>query len=74
MKFDFLKKFIGDESGASMVEYGLALLVVTGIGVGAMSTIGTNTGAIVDGACNVVANSAAGASDVVTGTLDAASC
>jgi Flp pilus assembly pilin Flp len=36
MKLDFLKKFVGDESGASMVEYGLALLVVTGIGVGAM--------------------------------------
>jgi pilus assembly protein Flp/PilA len=54
MKLDFLKKFVGDESGASMVEYGLALLVVTGIGVGAMQAIGTNTGAIVTDACGIV--------------------
>jgi pilus assembly protein Flp/PilA len=62
MKFNFLKKFVGDESGASMVEYGLALLVVTGIGVGAMQALGTNTGTIVTGACNIIADGA-GAED-----------
>lgn len=50
-----LKKFCRDEDGASMVEYGLALLVVTGIGVGAMNALGTNTGTIVTGACDVIA-------------------
>jgi pilus assembly protein Flp/PilA len=54
MKLDFLKKFVGDESGASMVEYGLALLVVTGIGVGAMNALGQNTGQLVSGACGIL--------------------
>jgi len=54
MKLEFLKKFVRDESGASMVEYGLALLVVTGIGVGAMQALGTNTGTIVTDACGIL--------------------
>lgn len=32
-----------DEKGASMVEYAVALIVVTTIGVGAMTTLGTET-------------------------------
>ena len=43
MSFKYLKtvkRFIKDECGASMVEYGVALLVVTAIGVTAMSTLG----------------------------------
>ena len=56
-----LKAFAKKEDGASMVEYGLALLVVAGIGVTAMQALGTNTSANVDAACGVVAGSSAGA-------------
>jgi Flp pilus assembly pilin Flp len=43
-----------DERGASMVEYAVALLVVTAAGVGLMSTLGTETGYNVDDACGVL--------------------
>ncbi len=38
-----LKKFLRNESGAAIVEYGLALLVVAGIAVGAFGALGTTT-------------------------------
>jgi pilus assembly protein Flp/PilA len=38
-----LKNFLKDESGASMVEYGIALLVVAALGVGVMQQIGDTT-------------------------------
>ena len=50
-----VRTFAEDMSGASMVEYGIALLVVAGLGVGVMTGIGTETGAITTAACNVVA-------------------
>ena len=37
---NILARFRKSESGASMVEYGVALLVVTAIGVAAMATLG----------------------------------
>ena len=46
-----LKKFIKEESGAAIVEYGLALLVVASITVGAFQYLGTTTDANVTGAC-----------------------
>ncbi len=55
--FKALRGFTKDESGASMVEYGLALLVVAGIGVTAMNALGTGTKGNVDAACSVVASS-----------------
>lgn len=45
-------RFKKDESGAAMVEYAVALLVVTGIGIGMMSTLGSRASTIVDGACS----------------------
>ncbi|MCV2882967.1 Flp family type IVb pilin [Actibacterium sp. XHP0104] len=51
MTFNKIKTFIKDESGAAMVEYAVALLVVTGIGIGAMATIGENAGGLVGTAC-----------------------
>jgi Flp pilus assembly pilin Flp len=48
-----LRLFKNDESGASMVEYGIALLVVTAVGVTLMSQIGSATGAKVKAACHV---------------------
>lgn len=53
-----LRLFKRDESGASMVEYGVALLVVTGVGVALMGTLGTETGSKVTAACAVVKGSA----------------
>lgn len=45
-----LARFRKSESGASMVEYGVALLVVTAIGVTAMTVLGGLVDAQVDGA------------------------
>ena len=49
-----LKTFLKDESGAAIVEYGLALLVVAGIAVGAFSALGTTTNTTVQSACTAV--------------------
>ena len=49
-----LKKFVRDESGAAIVEYGLALLVVAGIAVGAFGALGTTTNTNVQSACTAV--------------------
>ena len=49
-----LKLFTRDESGASMVEYGVALIVVVTVGVVAMSGLGTPTRAKVDAACTAL--------------------
>ena len=46
------KKFAKDESGAAIVEYGLALLVVGSIAVGAFTFLGTETAANVKSACD----------------------
>lgn len=38
-----LKKFFRDEDGATLVEYGVALLVVIIVGGGALITLANNT-------------------------------
>lgn len=48
--------FIRSEAGASMVEYAVALLVVTTIGVTLMSTLGNETGTNVADACQAIKN------------------
>ncbi len=50
----FLNKFLKEESGAAIVEYGLALLVVASIAVGAFSFLGDQTDAHVTGACEAL--------------------
>lgn len=50
----FMKKFVKEESGAAIVEYGLALLVVGSIAVGAFSFLGTETANNVAGACDAL--------------------
>ncbi|WP_170764930.1 Flp family type IVb pilin [Ruegeria lacuscaerulensis] len=50
----FMKKFVKEESGAAIVEYGLALLVVASIAVGAFTFLGTTTATNVQGACNAL--------------------
>jgi pilus assembly protein Flp/PilA len=50
----FFKHFVKDESGAAIVEYGLALLVVASIAVGAFSALGTTTNSNVQSACGAI--------------------
>ena len=44
-------RFWKDESGASMVEYGVAVLVVAAIGVGTMTILGGTASTGVTAAC-----------------------
>ena len=46
-----LNRFLKDEYGASMVEYAVALIVVTAAGAGIMGAIGTDVGESVTDAC-----------------------
>lgn len=48
---NLVARFNKDESGASMVEYGVALLVVVAIGVTAMSVLGGGVYANIQTAC-----------------------
>ena len=48
------KKFARNEEGAAIVEYGLALLVVASIAVGAFQYLGTTTNTNVTGACGAL--------------------
>lgn len=41
----FLTKFVRDEDGAALVEYGVALLVVILVGTTALVTVSQDTGA-----------------------------
>jgi Flp pilus assembly pilin Flp len=50
--FGAVSRFSKEESGAAMVEYAVALLVVTAIGIGVMSAIGGNAGALTLNTCN----------------------
>jgi Flp pilus assembly pilin Flp len=50
-----LRQFKSNEEGASMVEYGVALLVVVAVGVTLMNALGTNVAANVDEACETLA-------------------
>lgn len=51
---NILARFRKSESGASMVEYGVALLVIAAIGVGAMTTLGGAVSANVTSACTAL--------------------
>lgn len=46
-----VRSFFKNEHGASMVEYGVALLVVTAIGVTLMTTLGDEVEENVQAAC-----------------------
>ena len=49
-----MKHFITDECGASMVEYGVALMIVVTIGTTAMSVLGGGVSAQVTSACATI--------------------
>lgn len=44
-------RFAKDESGAAMVEYAVALLVVTAIGIATMTAIGGNASQLTSATC-----------------------
>lgn len=74
---DLFLKFRKDESGASLVEYAVALIVVTIIGGAGVIILGQNAGTLADAACDttnvaVVALSGNTASGVSVGS--AVSC
>ncbi|MGR3342114.1 MAG: Flp family type IVb pilin [Paracoccaceae bacterium] len=50
---DIASRFFQDESGASMVEYGLALLVVIAVGTAAMTLLGGAVVTQISNTCTV---------------------
>ena len=71
---DLFLKFRKDESGASLVEYAVALIVVTIIGGAGVIVLGQNAGSLATAGCQTgeaAVNAVAGvslASDVTTPT------
>jgi Flp pilus assembly pilin Flp len=61
-----LKKFLRNDSGAALVEYGIALLVVILVGTGALIGLSDNTTALFDDAC--------GATTIAGTTADGTTC
>lgn len=51
--------FYSDESGAAMVEYSVALMVVLAIGITIMTAIGGNSAAVTQSTCGQLANAVA---------------
>ncbi|MDD9920689.1 MAG: hypothetical protein OXQ92_00160 [Boseongicola sp.] len=49
-----VKRFLKDNGGAAIVEYGLALLVVAGIAIAAFSGLATVTNTNTQSACTAV--------------------
>ena len=52
-------KFMGSEDGASLVEYAVALIVVTIIGGAGVIALGQNAGGVTEAACNTTADALA---------------
>lgn len=50
----YVKQFLRDTSGAAIVEYGLALLVVAGITISAFNALATTTNSHTSSACTAV--------------------
>lgn len=51
-----IKNLLRDEDGATLVEYGVALLVVIIIGTGALTTLGRSTAGLIGEAAETVAD------------------
>lgn len=49
-----VKRFLRDTSGAAIVEYGLALLVVAGITIASFNALATTTNSNTTAACTAV--------------------
>ena len=62
---DLFIKFRKDESGASLVEYAVALIVVTIVGGAGVILIGQNAGTLTSNASTVVTSAQAASSNAV---------
>ena len=51
---DMVNSFIQDESGASMVEYGMALIVVIAVGTSSMTLLGGGVASQISNTCKVL--------------------
>lgn len=51
-----MNQFRGDENGAAMVEYAIALLVAAGIGVATFTAMGNQAGVNATAACTAMTN------------------
>jgi len=58
---DLFIKFRKEESGASLVEYAVALIVVTIVGGAGVLLLGENAGALADIACDTAGSAASDA-------------
>ena len=58
---DLFIKFRKEESGASLVEYAVALIVVTIIGGAGVILLGENAGALAEAGCDVTGAAASAA-------------
>ncbi len=57
-------KFMGSEDGASLVEYAVALIVVTIIGGAGVIALGQNAGGVTEAACDITATAYQTASEL----------
>ncbi len=71
---DLFMNFAKDEGGASLVEYAVALIVVTIVGGAGVVAVGGNAGSLADAGCDQTnaAVTAAIAADTGTVTVDPA--
>ena len=73
---NLLNKFRKSESGASLVEYAVALIVVTIVGGAGVIAIGGDAGGLADVACDATnaAITAAESATTYSSTMDASTC
>ncbi|MEQ9040688.1 MAG: hypothetical protein RIE24_20280 [Silicimonas sp.] len=65
---DLFIKFRKSEDGASLVEYAVALIVVTIVGGAGVIALGQNAGTLAEGGCDVAGSAAVIAQAATTGT------
>ena len=53
---DTLVRMLGDEEGATLVEYGLVVSLIAVASIAAMTTLGTNISNMFNNIANVLAN------------------
>jgi pilus assembly protein Flp/PilA len=69
-----LSKFVRDEDGAALVEYGVALLVVILVGTAALVTLSTDVGNQFSDACTATEDVRTAAVAVSGGTASTGNC
>ncbi len=67
-------KFMGSEDGASLVEYAVALIVVTIIGGAGVIALGQNAGGVTEAACDTTADALAALPEDAEISIEAGAC